>query len=511
MRAKSARMRFSAFRFYAMTATKHLLLTIALLLSPALRTFGAETPPQQAVVRIDGDRIVNRDYIGNGVQWDPYALDYGRGRVAISDADWEKLYARLDFMRPAFIRVMINTTSVVRDGHLDPTRTPEDLLRILDYCRTRGVTVMFGDWGGRIVNARAGTIDRTLIDHAAAYAAYLVEERGYDCIRYYNLVNEPNGWWSSTQGRFDLWLEAARCFRERLAARGIVDRVGLVAPDAAIWGPEEAWWVARSRDELGEVGLYDIHTYPSKSTVNSGDYTRILRAYRDEVPEGAKIVMGEIGFKFVEEADSLYRDENRRRAAAQPNASTEDSQMFVYDTMYGTDMADALFQTVNAGYSGCVAWMLDDAMHNNEAPGKLKIWGMWNIFGEELFGAQEECVRPWYYAWSLLCRYLPQGSDFCAVETAGTDGLRAVAAVKEGRRTIAVVNVAREACEVRLEAPAWGRMKGATRYRYGEGLYRTEGDHTLLPDAERVRLDLKRGETLLLPGESLLLITELND
>lgn len=490
---------------------KYLLPALALLLSGTLRA--AEPPARQrrATVRIDGGRIVNRGYIGNGVQWDPYALDYGRGRVAISEVDWEKLYARLDFMRPAFIRVMINTTSVVRDGRLDPARTPEDLLRILDYCRTRGVTVMFGDWGGRIADATAGTIDRTLIDHAAAYAAYLVEERGYDCIRYYNLVNEPNGWWSSTEGRFDLWAEAARCFRERLAARGLADRVSLVAPDAAIWGPEEAWWVARSRDEVSGIGLYDIHTYPSKCTVNSGDYTRILQAYRDEVPAGAKIVMGEIGFKFVEEADSLYRDENLRRAAAHTNASMDDSQMFVYDTMYGTDMADALFQTVNAGYSGCVAWMLDDAMHAKEAPDKLKIWGMWNIFGEEIFGEREERVRPWYYAWSLMCRCLPQGSDFCAVETSGADGLRAIAAVKEGHRTVAVVNVAREACEVRLEAPAWGRIEGATRYRYGEGLYRTEGDHTLLPDAERVRLDLAQGETLLLPGESLLLITELND
>ena len=44
-----------------------------------------------AVVRIDADSVVNRGYIGNGGQWDPYALDYGQGRVEISDADWAKL------------------------------------------------------------------------------------------------------------------------------------------------------------------------------------------------------------------------------------------------------------------------------------------------------------------------------------------------------------------------------------------------------------------------------------
>lgn len=285
-----------------------------------------------AVVRIDADSVVNRGYIGNGVQWDPYALDYGQGRVEISDADWAKLYARLDFMRPAFIRVMTNTTSVVRDGRLDRMRGFEHLSHILDYCQSHGVTVMFGDWGGSLMDARAGTVNRTLLDHAAAYVAWLVGEKGYDCIRYYNLVNEPNGFWSAADGDFDLWAKAVSYFRGRLDAEGLAGKVELVGPDAAIWGPEEAWWVSRSRDELGDrIGLYDIHTYPSKCTVNSGEYTRILEAYRREVPAGKKIVMGEIGFKFVEPADSLLQAENLRRAAAHPNASTDDSQMFVYD------------------------------------------------------------------------------------------------------------------------------------------------------------------------------------
>lgn len=209
-----------------------------------------------AVVRIDADSVVNRGYIGNGVQWDPYALDYGQGRVEISDADWAKLYARLDFMRPAFIRVMTNTTSVVRNGRLDRMRGFEHLSHILGYCQSRGVTVMFGDWGGSLMDARAGTVNRTLLDHAAAYVAWLVGEKGYDCIRYYNLVNEPNGFWSAADGDFDLWAKAVSYFRGRLDAEGLAGKVELVGPDAAIWGPEEAWWVSRSRDELGDrIGL----------------------------------------------------------------------------------------------------------------------------------------------------------------------------------------------------------------------------------------------------------------
>ena len=356
------------------------------------------------------------------------------------------------------------------------------------------------------MDARAGTVNRTLLDHVAAYVAWLVGEKGYDCIRYYNLVNEPNGFWSAADGDFDLWAKAVSYFRGRLDAEGLAGKVELVGPDAAIWGPEEAWWVSRSRDELGDrIGLYDIHTYPSKCTVNSGEYARILEAYRREVPAGKKIVMGEIGFKFVEPADSLLQAENLRRAAAHPNASTDDSQMFVYDPMYGTDMADALFQTIHAGYSGCIAWMLDDAMHFKEAPDKLKIWGFWNIFGDEIFGAGEERVRPWYYAWSLLCRTLRPGSDFFAAD------VRGAAAVKDGRRTVAVVNVSREPRRVRIECPGWKRFRQATRYRYGEGLMRTEGDHTLLPDATGLRIDFRSGAEYDMPGESMILLTEQND
>ena len=155
--------------------------------------------------------------------------------------------------------------------------------------------------------------------------------------------------------------------------------------------------------------------------------------------------------------------------------------------------------------------MLDDAMHFKEAPDKLKIWGFWNIFGDEIFGAGEERVRPWYYAWSLLCRTLRPGSDFFAADVRGAAGVKAVAAVKDGRRTVAVVNVSREPRRVRIECPGWERFRQATRYRYGEGLMRTEGDHTLLPNATGLRIDFRSGAEYDMPGESMILLTEQND
>ena len=492
-----------------MKKTTTLLPLLLLLGACGQKNFVSSENPATVEMTVKADSLVNVDYIGNGVQWDPYALDYGQGKVEISEEDWQKLYARLDNMRPGFIRMMQNTVDRLRDGVFDPMYGFDHLKRLLDYCQSRNITVMFGDWGGWTVDPDAKTVNEPLLAHIADYMKFLIEEQGYSCIKYYNLINEPNGWWSTNKGDYELWARSMHILAREFERTGLDDKLTLVGPDAAIWSSEESWWVSRTRDEMGDfVGLYDIHTYPSKTTINSGKYSEIISSYKAEVPAGQQIVMGEIGIKFVDPADSLFNQENIRRANACAHASKSDSQMFVYDYMYGTDMADALFQTINSGFSGSVVWMLDDAMHSNESPDKLKIWGFWNILGEEYFGAEQEVVRPWYYAWSLLCRYIPSGSAFNWVGIAPADcGVKAISAVAGQHRTLALVNVGKEMQTVQVS----GKMTipHARIFRYGEKLFQTQGDHTMLPEAEEVRVDVSRGIRLDLPGESLIVITNI--
>ena len=54
------------------------------------------------------DAVLQSSYLGNGVEWDPYDEAPGWG-VEVSDADWKKLTARMDFLRPGFIRCMTGT------------------------------------------------------------------------------------------------------------------------------------------------------------------------------------------------------------------------------------------------------------------------------------------------------------------------------------------------------------------------------------------------------------------
>ncbi|WP_300433971.1 hypothetical protein [Christiangramia sp.] len=460
-----------------------------------------------ATVTVEGNVITLENYLGNGVQWDPYQLDYGEVELEISKADWDKLYSRLDFMKPQVVRVMVNTTSSITNDTLNPYKEFKDLKPLLDYCESRSVTVTFGDWGGGMVNSKDNTINENNLKLAAKYLDFLVNTKNYSCIKYYNLINEPNGFWSATDGNYNLWKNATQFFYKELKELELDDKVKIMAPDIAIWKTDKIDWVTNSTNDLKEaVGLYDIHTYPSKITVNSGKYENIIRAYREAAPENTPMIMGEIGFKFVEPEDSVYQKENIRRAKAKPYASIEDSQMFVYDYGYGIDMADALFQTVNAGYAGCVVWMLDDAMHSKESPNKLKVWGFWNILGEEYFGDKEEEVRPWYYAWSLLTKYMPKGSKILKVETTGDPAIKAIALKYNESYTIAIVNISNENKEINLVPSKYEGKSIFKKFDYAKGHLNKVGDYRLEPNDE---IDLKYSSEnhLHLPAESLTVLT----
>jgi hypothetical protein len=461
-----------------------------------------------ATVAVDNKTIINSNYIGNGLQWDPYQLDYGEKELKISSEDWQKLYSRLDFMKPQFIRVMINTTSVIENDTLNSTKNFENIAPILEYCQSRNIKVVLGDWGDHMVNSKTKLISEKNLKLAAKYLAFLVNQKGFSCINYYNMINEPNGFWSATDENYELWKNAVVYFSSELKALDLDKKVTLMGPDIAIWKTDKIDWITNTANDLSsQIGLYDIHTYPSKITVNSGEYYNILKKYKNAVPKDKAIVMGEIGFKFVEKEDEALLKENERRAKAKPYASIEDSQMFVYDYVYGSDMADALIQTVNAGYSGSIAWMLDDAMHSKEQKNKLKVWGFWNILGDEYFGKEEEKVRPWFYSWSLLTKYMPSGCEVHKVEINGNPKIKAVSISKDGKNMIAIVNVSTKDVKVTLTSKELPVLSQVNKFVYAEGRLKLEGDHNLLPNQVNLTLDLKKNTTETIPAEGLLVLT----
>ena len=72
---------------------KNIIKAIAL----SMVVLSCSAPKEELQITVSSD-IINADYIGNGVEWDPYDEAEAWGS-SISEADWQKLFKRLDFMR----------------------------------------------------------------------------------------------------------------------------------------------------------------------------------------------------------------------------------------------------------------------------------------------------------------------------------------------------------------------------------------------------------------------------
>lgn len=418
------------------------------------------------------DVAVSRDFIGNGVEWDPYDEAAAWGSE-LSDADWQTLYSRLDHMRPGYVRCMINSPyKYYVDGSFRKENNIADLCKLLDYCQKHDITVVYGEFNPPDWSMKDSP---EWVRMSVDYLEYLVCGLGYDCIKYFVIFNEPDGNWASTNGDFGLWSDMLRRFAAEIASRdALKGKVSFAGPDVVLGYHNGAskydalGWVkesAAAHDDL--IGVYDIHSYPSQSFVRSGEFKARLESYRQAVPEGKKIILGEAGFKYDgDPRDAELQKTNMERAKGHPFTKGNDSNMLVYDYFYGLDMAMLAMDVMNSGFSGAAAWMLDDAMHSSGDSGKtedVKIWGMWNILGSEVFGKpEEEDIKPWYYSWSLMCRFFPAGCDILGTEFTDIPGIRAAAASKDGKRTIAIVNTTDEDLVLKTGI----RMKDARTFIY---------------------------------------------
>lgn len=65
------------------------------------------------------------------------------------------------------------------------------------------------------------------------YLNHLVNVLGFDCIRYFVIFNEPDGYWATTDGDYELWKSMALRFDAQMQKYpGLKEKVSLAAPDA---------------------------------------------------------------------------------------------------------------------------------------------------------------------------------------------------------------------------------------------------------------------------------------
>ncbi|WP_300433974.1 cellulase family glycosylhydrolase [Christiangramia sp.] len=472
------------------------------------------------------------DFIGGGVEWSAYPhadAEEAEWGLLMTEDKWNTVFERLDFMQPKIVRVLDQANWRYLKGMdngnpvLDfENQEMQALYKLLDYCEKNDIQVILGEWGQpykvhdtnlNMQNAFSGATDPKWISIIADHLEHLIKEKGYQCIKYYNLVNEPNGYWSSIDGNWKEWKEAVKMLDSAIASRDL-NQVKLMGPDSTPYNNDKSIykgveWAEQAVMQLNDVlGAYDVHDYPTQEKVRSGEFQEMyseMIAFADSVAH-KPFVLGEVGFeKYVEPNISRYK--------ADPYASP-DSQMRIYDYDYGVDMADVMAQALNAGFDGVIAWGLDDAMHTNGDTGdktQLKRWGMWNILGEELTGDKsDEDIRPWFYTWALMTRYFKGDMDIIGSNGKLPELVRFVAGKSsKGDITFSVINNSEKDIELPVDVNSFNADgKRFNKYLYSES--KRPVDSSGFPIPEKDNIMLKENFKLKLPSKSVVLYTTYN-
>lgn len=403
--------------------------------------------------------VITSDYKGLGVQWDPYQVH------PLTDEEWNMVTQRVDYLNPSFVRCMIYSTTYCKG--LDENKKPiydfessqmKELIKELDYLESRQIEVILGEW--EAPDRFKGQFEGVTVDSPywaeiiGGLIDYLINEKGYTCIQYYNYVNEANSSWSYCED-YNKWVTGIRYLHKKFDELGINDRVKIIGPDT-VWDDDNTWLKNIEKDSSinQKIGLYDVHMYPTIDEITSGEIETKVRAQRQSV-SGKDFYMTEIGMVTGKE--------------------NGDSQSYIRDFSYGVVMADAAVQTMRGGFSGVAIWDLDDAMHDQQNGydssdiRSLKQWGFWNSTGGRLYNQKdEENIRPHFYTWSLMTHLFPRHCQIInSTSTQKLNGLRTVAMkTDDGQITYMIVNNSTSPMNVKVFDYDVKNVKQVYEYRY---------------------------------------------
>lgn len=253
---------------------------------------GAERASTRAALRVDASRVVHTLQGGIGASWQALAHDlpldnekydypvrlrgsrgsgWGANPPLANEAAWDDLGRHARWLGLSFLRVELDQRMYEPErGRFDfENEEMRALYRILDWAEREGALVFLQQmWRHVEWNAFPGvhpllSAPRSLEDHATGLATlvlHLTRTRGYTCIRWLSIANEPPGgtwgyWWSAGSWPGPTLASALASVRAALDARGIA--VPLSGPDWTDLPPFDA----RALDFDAHVGAYDIHTY----------------------------------------------------------------------------------------------------------------------------------------------------------------------------------------------------------------------------------------------------------
>ena len=404
------------------------------------------------------DDLVQESFGGLGVEWGAY-----EDTDKLIEGGWEKVIKHMDHLGAARIRLMINYDWFCQnfDNKGDRNKNNDtwtynftnkyaiNMIEILEYCQTHKIDVAIGAWN---VIGTVGTGDVwNMMDEVtsdirwakitADTLDFLVNKKGFTCIKWFVNSNEPNLTGSKTSSKnynntYEIWQQGVLNVREALDNVGLRN-IGIIGGDTTGFEGCNEYLVNISKNIRDKVADYGAHFYLSNIAVDRGEMM-------DRIEElFAKIKENDSNFGTIRQA-------NIWEAGLLDGKTPMDCQSLITTANYAVRMTDYTIQALAAGVNGVVYWDFDDAMHfmyqlNTTTP---KEWGMFSSLAEASSKMQE--LRPWYHSTSLLCHLIKKGNKvysplqnntkldetFRSIATINEDGsLGGFVAVNAGRTT----------------------------------------------------------------------------
>lgn len=423
-----------------------------------------------------------------GCEWDPKLLLPVNRNHGITDEDLDFIKGRMQALGIQAVRMMVTPDWFEKQNDNDDpfTANPDGfdmdndemncLFAYLKVCEELGVRVTLtwwgapaghwlahpniGDWIGAPNDAEE------MAENISYLLQYIRKTLGYNCVKELIIQNEPSYSFHVEGGAvdFDLYVACYKAMYKRLNDMGMGDIVLVGADDSQNFG-----WFCSAVEALRDVcGKFNSHNYAWSYNhpfldVVSQEFVSVRTALAGDTP----FFLGEFG--------------DGSGIGAYYAASTETYGRGLY-------IASVVVNSFKAGAAGASYWPLHDVYYyqGSVEPG-TGAGDNGGLMGMGLIGYKKDgawSFRPSYYAYGLLCNYIPFGSQLYNI-TGDTDHVVDTIAAKtpDGRWSVIAVN--RSGAEQTLNIST-GEAVGTmlNRYLFTESALPTDG--TMIAASGRV-------------------------
>jgi hypothetical protein len=393
-------------------------------------------------------------FFWNTPNTDPEVIGNPRNISGVNETDWQIITQRIKDMKIPIVRMAMQLGWATRDPDLGEENWQwnnpqmQSVFRYLDFACSNNIEVIIDDWawtprswdeaGVSYPNCNTfpnnagcypnnnGYVDETDVRFARGIARYMkefIDNRGYTCVKYLAVANEPEYEFAVGDRTYEQTLQIyetmIRNVNNELIANGVRSKIKFIGP-----GTGGGWdFLGDAVGDLRNIfDIYDFHRYPGPTCPYpeppcSGEITNI------NPPAG---VYG-----------TLYRMLSAMRDIVQTNdpATGNSKQMFVTEMgiasgdsftaagkneffEYGLQMADYATTLLSTQVQGGTFWNMFDVYYSLDQNiywdppwyGEYFFqWGLWK------YKDNNWALRPAVHSWGMVTRFAQKNSIQAAV------------------------------------------------------------------------------------------------